>query len=217
MKRNLVLGAGRGPRVEVLERIKRSARGMTVNDLSDAMVMSYMGVKAHCAALASAGYLTTWRQPAPKGRPYLFYRLSETGERFFSDSKGEVLALDLLVQARALFGPTAPQKLLMMYFRSQAQRYREQIDQEGEVSPVDRARHLVRLREREGRMSSLITETENHQIRESHNTLADLMKAYPESCAMEEQMMGEVLGASVNRRDEEGTVCFSFRSAITES
>ena len=214
MKRNLVLGAGRGPRVEVLERIKRSARGLTVKDLSEAMGMSYMGVKAHCAALASVGYLTTWRQPAPKGRPYLFYRLSVTGERFFQDSQEGVLALDLLVQARGLFGPTAPQKLLMMYFRSQTQRYREKIGEAGDAPTIERARHFVRLREKEGRMSLLTGEPENQQIRESHNPLSDLMKAYPESCAMEEQMVGEVLGLPVSRREEEGAVIFTFRSPI---
>jgi len=214
MKRNLVLGAGRGPRVEVLERIKRSARGMTVKDLSETMGMSYMGVKAHCASLASAGYLTTWRQPAPKGRPYLFYRLSETGERFFQDSQEGMVALDLLVQARGLFGPTAPQKLLMMYFRSQALRYREKIGDSGDVSPIERARLFARLRDKEGRMSSLTGESENHQIRESHNSLSDIMRAYPESCAMEEQMVGEVLGVPASRREEEGTVIFSFRSGI---
>jgi predicted ArsR family transcriptional regulator len=214
MRKNLALGAGRGPRVEVLERIKRSAKGITVKDLSVAMGMSYMGVKAHCTALTSAGYLTTWREPAPKGRPYLFYRISETGERFFNDSQDEI-ALDLLAQARGLFGPTAPQKLLMMYFRSLTQRYREKIAHVADAPPIERARHFVRLREKEGRMSLLTGESENQQIRESHNPLSDLMKAYPESCAMEEQMVRELLGVPVNRREEEGRVIFSFRMNLS--
>jgi predicted ArsR family transcriptional regulator len=215
MKKNLALGAGRGPRVEVLERVKRSAQGMTVRDLSEAMGMSYMGVKAHCTALASAGYLSTWRQPAPKGRPYLFYRLSDRGERFFNESH-DGIALDLLTLARGLFGVTAPQKLLVMYFRSQSERYRKAFDEAADTSIAERIRAFVRLREKEGRMSSLAhgEGSDEMQIRESHNPLSDLMKAYPECCAMEEQMVGEVLGIPVIRRQERGVTLFLLRQKI---
>lgn len=213
MKRNLVLGAGRGPRVEVLERIKRSAQGMTVKDLSEAMGMSYMGVKAHCVALATAGYLTTWRQSAPKGRPYLFYRLSDSGEDFFDESHHEI-ALDLLAQAHVLFGPNAPQKLLLMYFRSLAVRYREMMDA-AETSVIERARSFARIREKEGRMSTL-TEGSGGEclLKECHNPLLHLMKCYPESRAMEERMVADVIGSTVIRGEGERAVVFSFRASL---
>ena len=112
MKTSLMLGAGRGPRLAVLELIKRSANGMGVKQLAAELGMSYMGVKAHCLALASAGYLTTWRQPAPKGRPLMFYKLAEAGELLFRDFN-EDLALGLLVEVTGLFGTPAPLKILM--------------------------------------------------------------------------------------------------------
>ena len=203
MKKSLVLGAGRGPRLAVLELIKRSGRGMSVQELSDALDMSYMGVKAHCLALASTGHLVTRREAATKGRPRLLYQLDDAGEQLFADTGGDV-ALGLLREAAKLYGATAPQKLLLFYFRSLQARYAGLIS--GEM-PVDRARALVRLRDKEGRMAELVTGSA-WEIRESHNPLSSLMEEYPEARALEEHIIGEVLGVPVRRREDEGRVVF---------
>jgi predicted ArsR family transcriptional regulator len=213
MKKNLILGAGRGPRLAVLERIKRSGNGMSVKDLSSALGMSYMGVKAHCVALATVGYLTTWRKPVPKGRPLMLYRLADSGERLFAGSD-EDLALELLREAAGLFGAMAPQKLLMMYFRTLATRYREKINAEERDKIGERLRAFVEIREREGRMSSFDEiggGAGNWLIRESHNPLAAVTEKFPETGVMEENMVGEVLGVPVRRWEEGGVLLFSPR------
>lgn len=210
MKASLVLGAGRGPRLEVLESIRRSAEGLSVKALSERLGMSYMGVKAHCIALTTAGYLTTWRQPAAKGRPLMLYRLTETGRKLFAET-GQDLAIALLGEATGLFGATAPQKLLAMYFRSLSSRYREAMataDGEGGEDPAGRLRAFARLRDAEGRISSLREDA--REIRECHNPLASVMRLYPAAAAMEESMVGEVLDRPVRRSEEEGIVIFSL-------
>lgn len=205
MKASLVLGAGRGPRLEVLELIRRSADGMSVKALSSELGMSYMGVKAHCIALTSAAYLTTWRQPSAKGRPLMLYRLTETGRKLFAES-GQDLAIALLAEAAGLFGATAPRKLLVMYFRTLTARYHDAISSE---APTERVRAFVRLREGEGRISSLCGDPVQ-KIRECHNPLASVMKQYPAAALMEESMVGEVLGCPVRRVEEEGCVLFTL-------
>ena len=208
MKRNLVFGAGRGTRVAVLEKIKRSEHGLSVRELSGLLGMSYMGVKAHCIALASTGYLTSWREPQTKinakGRPRLIYRLADSGEKLFADSE-DLLALALLREAASLFGGTAPLKLLLKYFSTMQSRYGDLINGE---ELAERIRALARLRDREGRMS-VLAEDDCWEIRESHNPLASIMKNYPEARTMEEHMIGEVLGVAVKRREEGGRVIFS--------
>ncbi len=126
MRKSLVFGAGQGARLAVLDLIKRSANGLGVKQIAAELGMSYMGVKAHCLALASKKYLTTWRQPAPKGRPLMFYRLTESGERLFAEP-GLELALGLLRDAEKLFGSSAPQKLLALHYRAEAERYNAMI------------------------------------------------------------------------------------------
>ena len=212
MRKTLVLGAGRGPRLAVLEHLKRSGSGMDVGSLSDALGMSYMGVKAHCIALEAVGYLTTWREPATKGRPRMLYRLAVSGESLFEES-GQDLALGLLSEAAVLFGATAPQKLLVMYFRSLTSRYNREIKGE---RPLEKVKSLVRIRDREGRMSSLV-EQETWSIRESHDPLAALMRDYPVAASLEEQMMSEVLGIAVLRREEGGVVTFALKDEKLKS
>lgn len=205
MKASLVLGAGRGPRLKVLELIRRSADGLSVKALADELGMSYMGVKAHCVALTSAGYLTTWRQSAAKGRPLMLYRLTETGRNLFTET-GQDLAISLLDEAAGLFGANAPQKLLMMYFRSLTARYRDAM---AAVALPERLGAFTRLRDEEGRISSLREEAGRH-IRECHNPMASVMKQYPGAMVMEESMVGEVLGCPVRRTEEEGCVLFTL-------
>ncbi len=208
MRKSLLFGAGRGPRLAVLEQVKRSGSGMSVQDLSSLLGMSYMGVKAHCLALLSSGHLTGGREPSSpgsKGRPRLLYKLSDLGEALFVSAENQ-FALALLKEASGLYGATAPQKLLMMYFRSMKSRYSLHINAE---APSEWLGALARLRDAEGRMSVLVEgEGDRWEIRESHNPLAQIMKEYPEVCAMEEHMIGEVLCVPVKRKEEGGKVIF---------
>ena len=59
---------------------------------------------------------------------------------------------------------------------------------------------------------SMLSETGEWEIRESHNPLQPIMQEYPQTRALEENMVSELLGTSVRRREEEGTVVFSTRS-----
>jgi len=204
MKKSLVLGAGRGPRLAVLELIKRSGRGMSVQEIATSLDMSYMGVKAHCLALASTGHLATRREVATKGRPRLLYQLADAGEQLFADTGGDV-ALGLLREAAKLYGAAAPQKLLLLYFRSLQARYVELIS--GGM-PEDRARALVRLRDNEGRMSEFVIGSA-WEIRECHNPLSSLMEEYPEARALEQQMICEVIGIALRRRESGSQVIFA--------
>jgi predicted ArsR family transcriptional regulator len=205
MRKSLVFGAGQGARLALLDLIKRSENGLGVKEIAAELGMSYMGVKAHCLALASEGYLNTWRQPAPKGRPLMFYRLSESGELLFAEP-GLGLAIGLLRDAGKLFGATAPQKLLALYFRNEAERYRAMISS---LETAERVRAFVRLRNREERMAVLRIDGQAWEIQESHHPEANLIREYPEAAALEQTMVGEVLGVSILRRQQGGKIVFS--------
>jgi predicted ArsR family transcriptional regulator len=204
MRKSLVFGAGQGARLALLDLIKRSENGLGVKEIAAELGMSYMGVKAHCLALASEGYLNTWRQPAPKGRPLMFYRLSESGELLFAEP-GLGLAIGLLRDAGKLFGATAPQKLLALYFRNEAERYRAMISS---LESAERVRAFVRLRNREERMAVLRIDGQAWEIQESHHPEANLIREYPEAEALEQTMVGEVLGVSILRQQKGSKIVF---------
>lgn len=201
MRASLALGAGRGPRLAVLETLKRHPQGLSVTDLSRELGMSYMGIKAHCVALEKSGHLETHRGISCKGRPRLLHRLTEAGEDLFRESGGD-LALDLLREASGLFGQNAPQKLLAMYFRSLATSYRAKI---GVGDLMRRVEVFVRIRDAEGRIASLDC-LRGIVICECHDPLAVLRRSYPGIDSMEEAMIAEVLEAEVIRSQEEGMI-----------
>jgi len=206
MKKSLLFGAGQGPRLAVLERIKRCGAGIGVKDLSAMMGMSYMGVKAHCQALVAEGYLTTRRGPSSKGRPLLLHALTERGEALFASDRGGI-PLALLEGASALWGESAPQKLLLTVFRGMGERYCSRI--KGADSEV-RLKEFTKLRDAEGRMceACVLPGRKGWELRESHNPMASLMQKYPGAGIMEESMVAEVLGMSVRRREEGGVTLF---------
>jgi len=207
MRKSLVFGAGQGARLAVLDLIKRSANGLGVKQIAAELGMSYMGVKAHCVTLASEKYLTTWRQPAPQGRPLLFYRLTESGERLFAEP-GLGLALGLLRDMGKLFGSSASQKLLALHYRGEAERYQAMISS---LEVTERIKAFVRLRDREERMSVVSSNETGWEIHEYHNPHAALMREYPVAVSLEETMIGEVLGVPVRRSEEGSRIIFSTR------
>jgi len=209
MRASLVLGAGRGPRLAVLESVKRFPEGISVQELSEELGMSYMGVKAHCVALEKSGHLKSRRGISSKGRPKLNYRLTETGEELFQGG-GNDLCLSILREAAGLFGVSAPQKLLLMYFRSEGSRYTTLIKGN---DPAARIASFVRLRDSEGHICTLL-EGPPVEIHECHDPLGDLRQAYPGIDAMEEAMISEVLGIGVRRVRREGRMVFHLDALL---
>lgn len=195
MKRSIFQEIGRTQRLSILELLKRSANGKDVRDLADSLGMSYMGVKAHCLDMHRQGYLDTWRQPGNRGRPRMFYRLTMKAYELFSEEKSD-LALSLLKEARQLFGPTAPQKLLMLHFRSLATKYKALVKGE---TPEERALSFAEVRDNEGHLSLVEQQDGTWEMIESHDPLQSLRAPYPEIDALECQMMSQVIGIPLQR------------------
>lgn len=209
MKRSIFQEIGRTQRLSILELLKKSTNGVDVSELAKSLSMSYMGVKAHCLDMHRQGYLETWRQPGNRGRPKMFYRLTMKAHELFSEEKND-FALSLLKEARQLFGPTAPQKLLMLHFRSLSANYRKIV--KGETAE-ERARSFAELRDREGHLSQVKERDSSWELIESHDPLQSLRAPYPEIDALECQMISQVIGIPVQR--DVHRVAGLYRAVIT--
>lgn len=175
----------------VLSELKRSD-GMSVGQLAERLGMSYMGTKTRCLALEKSGHITSRNVHNGTGRPRLIYRLSARGQENFPSSDNR-LALDLLQEARALFGPTAAEKLLYRYFQRKAADYLRAVAEAGSLG--EKLAILAPLREAEGCMPRV----EGEALVESHCPLQGVFEAFPQAAQMEETLISEVLGAPIKR------------------
>ena len=198
MNQRLIAEIGKSQRLRVVNRLKRT-QGMSVNELAQALGMSYMGIKQHCVELHKLGYLDTWRRPKSEtqvGRPELIYRLTHKAHQLFPVGSN-LMTLALLEEAQALYGPTAASKLLFMVFQRKTEAYLAHLKAE---SLEERIRQFAALRDTEGYMAEVEQNGDAWQMIEHHSPMADLLAAYPMLIPrLEQEMFGKVLRVPVKR------------------
>ncbi len=179
---------------EILELIKCS-EGLSVGELSEALGMSYMGVKKHCLALQKLGYLETWRNPKTVGRPEKQYRLTDKIAPIFP-AVGDELCLAVLDAASQL-DANAAEKLMLAVFRAQAEKLSRSVVGD---TVQERAEKLAAVRKASGCFSRCrVLENDRLCIEEFHQPLQPIFDRYPTVERMEVQMIERLLGARVER------------------
>ena len=197
----LITEIGKSQRLRIVNCLKRT-QGLSVGELSEAIGMSYMGVKQHCIDLEQRGYLETKRRPRAMnqvGRPELVYRLTVKTHDLFPVASNEV-TLELLRSAEVLYGPAAPEKLLFLVFQRKAEQYLAQRDQAKLESLPERAQWFAKMRDAEGYMADVQTDEPGLRIVEHHSPIASLLDAYPALLGrLEQELYSRVLNVAVKR------------------
>lgn len=191
---------------EIIYLIK-SSQGMSVGELSEAMGMSYMGVKKHCIAMQRLGYLDTWRRPKDVGRPEKLYRITQKLDPLFPGIEDSV-TLSLL-DAAAQLDRNAAEKLLFAFFRDQTEKFAKVVTGN---SVQERAERLADARLKMGYFSTCTySEEEGLQIVEFHNPLRSLFEKYSTMERIEVQMFERLLGARVARSEDSSSGLNRYR------
>ena len=209
MKQRLLEQVGKSARLKVLNELKRT-QGLPVADLAERLKMSYMGVKDVCTDLEKRGLLDTWRSPQKIGRPQLLYRLTQRAHDLFPTASNSA-TIDLLTAAQKLYGPTAPEKLLLVVFQKRTEEYLGRL--KGETL-AERAKWFARLRDHDGYMAEMETEESGAlRIVEHHSPILDLLRAFPLVGKLETDLFQRVLRTSVQREGAtaSGLYCATFR------
>lgn len=198
VNQQLLVEIGRTQRLEILNTLKRT-RGLSVNELVAKMKMSYMGIKQHCLTLERDGYLDTWRRPQKMGRPEMVYRLTRRTHDLFPCDSNQ-MTIDLLESAKGIHGPNAADKLLFNVFERKTARLMERVKG---TTVGDRARWLVKEREKEGFMSQFLVDEQGGgpQILECHSPILNLLDQYSIVGRLENDLVEKVLGTSVRREE----------------
>jgi len=175
--------------------------GMAVSELSRRLDASYMTIKQHCEDLTKLGYLSRSRVPRTEiGRPEIFYRLSEKADGLFP-SIPDGFTLEMLDQIGALFGETAPEKLLFQYFQNQENLWVTRLSKG--TTLLYKAQLFAKLRGKDGLFMLCVHDAETGGIilREYHHPLRQLLVSYPRAVAMEQRAMEAALGVRLTRQE----------------
>ena len=190
------------PWVKIIDELKCSG-GLPVPELQRRLGGSYMGIKDQCEGLGKQGYLETWRVPrSGVGRPEIMYRLTLKADQLFPVA-GTGLSLELLEASRQLFGDTAPERLLLQYFKKLGESWRPRMARA--KSLVEKATLLSTLREKEGCFGRCKYDPETgFRIEEFHHPLNPVFEVYPNAVQFELRMIEELLGTKVLRKEIAG-------------
>lgn len=204
MKQRLLEEVGKSARLKVLNELKRT-QGLAVSEIADRLKMSYMGVKDVCTDLARRGLLDTWREPQKLGRPRLHYRLTQRAHDLFPTASNAA-TIELLAAAVKLYGPTAAEKLLLVFFQQRTEGYMARV--KGETL-VDRVGAFAKMRDEEGYMSAVHVATGGGlQIVEYHSPIHDVLRAFPFVAKLESDLFQRVLRTPVMREEVTASALF---------
>ncbi len=196
---NLARHFGSKQRIRILDLIKRFD-SCSVRELAAELELSYMGAKQHCQALQKEGYLVTWRRPREGvvGRPEVAYRLTSKSEAFYP-SAANSLTTSLLSAAAELYGPLAPEKLLLRYYEQLKADYSSRI-QTRELT--ERISVLAKLRDADGYMARVDSDNP-YIVVEKHTPVADVLTEYPCLARFEQELYSDLTGVECRRIHED--------------
>lgn len=201
MSQKLIAAVARSARLRVLNALKRT-QGLSVQELADLLGMSYMGIKDLCLDLESRGLVNGRREPRPDGatgRPRILYRLTDRAHDLFPVASNP-LTLEVFEATKKLFGPAAPEKLLMLVWQQKAADLGAKVKG---ADPAARAASLARAREHEGHMAGVEQGSDGRmRIVEHHCPFLDVLRAYPVVARLDADLFSRLIGVPVERREE---------------
>lgn len=205
MKQRIIESVARSARLRILNELKRTSCGLPVAELASRLGMSYMGVKDLCVDMEERGLLDTWRNPVKLGRPQMLYRLTEKAQEFYPKASN-ALTIEILEAAQKLYGPAAPEKMLLVSFQRKAERLQSLLKGDDLAA---KAESLARIRDEEGCLVDFSVEKTAYVITEHHSPVRDLLDAFPILAKLETEMFQRLLRAPVTRTESRISGLFS--------
>lgn len=161
----------------------KTTGAMTVNEISQALGITPMGVRQHLNQLVSDGYVDTHQKRGKVGRPGYVYSLNESANELFP-SGYEQLVSTLLDTLQSLGGDEAVKELFFKRSQRQAASFLEQHADK----PLEEKVHLLaQLQDDAGYLTEVEEEDDGNTIRlrEHHCAIATVANRYPYACQAE--------------------------------
>ena len=188
---------------KLLESLLRQPRGLSVDELVEAIGVTANAVRQHLAALQHDGVVRFDVRPAPRGRPQHVYRLSDQGREAFPRRYKE-LAQAVLVELGSQLGGEALKRSMRRMGSRAAETFR------GEVVPVAATAQAMK------QLGYEATATSPSEITARNCVFHQVARDFPAVCEFDLAFMEAATGRKVEHTEcmvRGGGVCrFRFAS-----
>jgi predicted ArsR family transcriptional regulator len=188
--------AGRSTRMEVLELLRRKGRCSAETVASD-LGVTPNAVRLHISNLEREGFVVSRPERSGRGRPVLFFSLTERADSVFPKRYGQ-LATMVLQEVQEMGGPEALDEV----FSRVAARHADAI--EPALVGLDFDEKLRRVVAWIGRAGTLAEQTETSEgVKVTiHNCpFRNTALKFPQVCTITPQLMSRLLGNAVSQAD----------------
>ncbi len=181
------------PRGQIIKLLQRNG-SMDIKELRRALGVSDTAIRQQLQNLLADGLVEATRaHSGGRGRPGKVYALTENARNLFACESQE-LALALYNELLLEQGPDVVSALLKRVASNMAKAYRFQMRG---LDFEERVQTFSRLLDERGVMSDVADHQEGAVLHEYNCPYQELAATHEEVCAMERQMLSEVLGAEV--------------------
>ncbi|WP_394249173.1 helix-turn-helix transcriptional regulator [Vibrio profundi] len=173
----------------ILNTIKRQG-AVTAKQLSEEFGMTTMGARQHLQGLEDNGILAFHDVKVKVGRPTRHWSLTPKGHAQFSDRHGE-LTIQVIDAVQHLFGEEGLAKVTAEREAHTLTQYKEALQDSPDLA--SKLKVLTQLRENEGYMAELISETDHFTLIENHCPICKAATRCPSLCQSELNVFKELL------------------------
>ena len=181
-------------RMRILQLLKMR-NSMTVNQLTDALNISSMGIRQHLSILEGEGLVEFHQEKQERGRPHHIYSLTDEANSLFPTTYAN-FAVGLMQEVAKFNGPGFINKVFRSRMKSQLQMYQERLHGK---NIRERIKELTHIRDEEGYMARFEENNTDFVLIEHNCPIAAIAQEYPQVCEIELALFRQSLGAKVHR------------------
>ncbi len=168
---------------------------MTSAQMGTQLETTAEGARQHLSRLCEEGLVSEERRAEGRGRPAVYWSLTQKGHDHFPDAHSD-LAVDLLDSIQKTLGPEALDKIISLRGARTQERYRGELQQC--ASLAERVERLAQLRSAEGYMSAMEEEADGSLILfENHCPICAAARLCQGFCRSEIETFNALLGPGV--------------------
>lgn len=196
-------------RSALLDLLKRGGE-QSASELGRALSLTPMAARLQLYALEEEGLVEARSQAKGRGRPTLYWALTEASANIFPDAH-QALAVEMIVSVEALFGAEGLQKFIKKHGDMQRVQYGEKLSSAKTLG--ERVKRLADARAAEGYMAEAKKQGRDWLLIENHCPICSAAKACTGLCAGELQVFSDVLGKDAKVTREEHILAGARRCA----